>query len=958
LPPSARRPLLTKNLIKPDLDVFCAAASDSNEAIKEYLPQDELQSLSGDRAVNRIFDLLLENHADVLSDTAKACIQPGGRFREYMVEKVVNASRSAELLVVFNRFLGITTDIKNKATQKAALESILALPNSELNCLDGTYERIMIVTRNLSAVQSLPKQLNLGAIDKLFAKVEQRSPHLHQGNQIHRRWNANRPGFLARHFQDYRAFLIQEINDLIHNEIEPLITLLEKAVYDGKTDDIYSFLKNVSEDKASVIGLFHPYLPDSSEEKALGGNIEHSEFHQTRAYFGDPDEDTFLPARINRDQIYSNLFSRLRDYIDPVSKMALVLANPDCATGLTRGIFTAAQKNVLGFEARNLSLSRDEDFIPTARNKEVIAQLRNRLPVYLDYVGGNLSLFLECNLIDVHSLINSPTFTRDLFAHLILPRLSKSSRVERVNQSEMPTLFVDAMGLYLRAVLQGVNGNSLAKLKDEIVVQCARVGYIDLEVLDSWEHRSSRVHAARFGVVEAAKDVFLYSLGNTLPDGPIQTEMQELFDSAVQRCMRVSGDFQGMTDFIAYLSEWTNSSHYVKVVCPALENLAGRETSPALNQIICQLLDSIERRMLNDDDSSQAEQALKVMLTVVQTMGKFRAARLFSSLQEIAAGGLARNQDPQTRAYKLMKRYLLSQVDDGHLKMPFVKALWAGDAIGQFSDATRSLSAAHWKKLVIPILGHTVIFGAGRGSIGASKTHPLASIREAVVRLTPAAIENFVLQPEEQPDIKRRALESIDVWKQVLGALNRDAIGLASHQKARLVVDFIKQFSSFGRFNLGEEESRQAINQVLNSIEFKTALSALLPEIRRQSKSASVTLMQYFLDRHEAAIQNNQTDGILPEEELNRFSRLLGVAKLGNVGFAGERSRLAAAKMQNSIRPAWASPSVVAAALTGRPVEQAVEQVRLYRDQRVQQLQGRLDSSRALYDRMQRQRLN
>ncbi|MFN7504857.1 MAG: hypothetical protein ACK5Q1_04770 [Limnobacter sp.] len=118
LPPSARRPLLTKNLIKPDLDVFCAAASDSNEAIKEYLPQDELQSLSGDRAVNRIFDLLLENHADVLSDTAKACIQPGGRFREYMVEKVVNASRSAELLVVFNRFLGITTDIKNKATQK------------------------------------------------------------------------------------------------------------------------------------------------------------------------------------------------------------------------------------------------------------------------------------------------------------------------------------------------------------------------------------------------------------------------------------------------------------------------------------------------------------------------------------------------------------------------------------------------------------------------------------------------------------------------------------------------------------------------------------------------------------------------------------------------------------------------------------------------------------------------
>jgi hypothetical protein len=273
-----------------------------------------------------------------------------------------------------------------------------------------------------------------------------------------------------------------------------------------------------------------------------------------------------------------------------------------------------------------------------------------------------------------------------------------------------------------------------------------------------------------------------------------------------------------------------------------------------------------------------------------------------------------------------MKSYLDSPVENQQLKISFLKDLWAGDSIGQLSNTTRG--------------------------------GPLLNVREAVVDLTPAAIEKFVLQTEDRIEITLRALESTDLWGQVLNRLNSHSLGLADQQKAKLVVDFTKQFSRFGRFDLGEDDSRLAIDTVLDGLESRNFLKTLLPEIRRQSKSASVTLMQYFVDRHEAALQNNQSDGLLAAQELERFSRLLGMTQHIKTGLLPERSRLAAARIQNNFRPVWASPAVFAAALTGGQVGPIVENLRFSRDQRVQQLQGRLDSSQALQDRIQRLRLN
>ena len=1147
LPSCATKQMLVPKTLEFDLQRLTAESTADNSSNLEYMPLNEVQTLGTGVAVNRILDSVLRDHANLLSDNAKTAIQPGGRIRKYLFEKSTKGSRGAELFAVFNQFLGTALKLKNTSLSKASLESILGLPNSELNCLDGMYERIAIVKQNMSSASSLPKRLHLNVVEKLFSRIEQQSPGLSLGIQIHRRWNANHHDFLSAHQGMYQNLMVDEINQLISEEIEPVLKSIENVVYEQGVEDPYSLLKKLGENKADLVGLFHPHVPDTERgESNSADEAGQGMFHETRAYFGDPDEDTFLPVRLNRDQIYSNLFSRLRNHIEPVSKIAVVLSNPECAVGLAKGIFNSTEKSLLDLTDAELSLSNNDDFITAERNNALLGKIRARLPVYLSETSSNLDVLLENKLIDVKSMLQSPSFKQNLNNLLVLPFLEKQESTgpsnnhgsviqvtnykKTIDQSKIQLLTDVAIKFYALAVIQGVNSTKLTQLKASMISQCEDVDWTELHKLEKACQQVERVNQ---GFLDAAKDVHAYLLDNKFPDGTLSTTLKDNMALSLIKDIKTIKINVAIERF-HMCKDVLNPTDFTDVSCALLKRLSELDQTKANNQMACQALDDIQSYYFKGLGAATPELALKAMVAVAQNMGKFRAAKLLSSPQTIASGGLVRNQDPQTRAYKLMKRYLMSQVSNGQLKMSFVKELWKGNAIGELSDSTRSLSAGHWKRILTSLALNSMIYGmtfgmteiwylengtreqigaaeqsiqdlvqsmqeaeaniekaeselaqlqaskleteamiadlenkntewiesantsdeayelslayenekltelnnqitekeqglaqliteqtnnfAGQtqdlaqknawlaeqkeqikianvraalfseyfrlkaslmgaalgmreevktwGPVGAIQTvhtvytaskekNPLASVRDAAVRLTPAAIEHFVLQAAGETTSVR--LEgATDAWKQVLSGLNNKALKLSNQQKAGLVVDFVKQFSTLGRFKLNEEQSRQAIYSVLDSLEACDSIKAVLPEILQQSKSTSVTVMKYFLDKHDEAQQNQQSDGILPELEIERFSKLLGVKRPLQTGLAVEHSRLAAAKIHHNIRPAWASPAVLAAAVRRKPVKQAIESVKVSRDERIQQLQGRLDTSKALYERMNR----
>jgi predicted nuclease with TOPRIM domain len=1257
LPPCAKKQMLVPKTLEFDLHrIACDAQTDDSDA-QEYMPFAEVQSMGVSAALNQILDSVLQDHADLLSDNAKTAIQPGGAIRGYLLQKISNAStdRGEALFAVFNQFLGASVKLKNTSLSKSSLESILALPDSELNCLAGMYERISMASRNISSASSLPKRLHLCVVDKLFSRIEMQSPHLLIGNQVHRRWNANSYEFLSNHQSEYQTLMLNEINQLISEEIEPVLQSIENAVYQQGAKDPYSLLKQMGEDKADVVGLFHPHVPETeSNQSTSSDDAGQGLFHETRAYFGDPDEDTFLPVRLNRDQIYSNLFSRLRNHIEPVSKVAVVLSNPECAVGLARGIFNSAEKSLLNLTDTELSLSNNDDFVTAERNNALIEKVRARLPIYLEAKSGSLDLLLENNLIDVKSMLQSPFFKQSLKELLVLPLLEKQKSIapgsgpgaqiqvtnyaKKIDPAKSKLLADVAIKFYARAITQGLGPAERIQLKNNIMTECK--GVEDWTELNKLENTCQQAEAAKRGNIEVVGAVRKYLLDNNFPDGQVFTALKGHLESVWTQAIKTA-KIEVLIDTFASNKDVLSPVDFTDASCGLLERLGELAHTKANNQMVCQALDAIQFYYFKGPGTATPDLTLKVMATMAQNMGKFRAAKLLSSPQTIASGGLARSQDPQTKAYKLIKQYLVKQTDDtGQLKIEFLKSLWASDAIGQFSDASRSLSARHWKKIITSVAGNAVLYGSGIagldhladqmvdlanqidipelkvniqevqaniqelkaniqevkanlskaesdfaqleelrdkaqadiqsnehqidelgydlenkydacvdlreeyfnngkvaayeefmqavypdfksgdsliltyitreetggwnedvrsslspdaqqayddffqlreevlgarkslddasnlrpallaklselddqvlqnrtdlmdlrdqseqdlteldaqvlqkeqdlkqlreqseqlerqnqvnqlskampalaegaamvgrgavnavgrvastvakeanswGPIGAKKTlqtayaitqkNPLASVRDASVLLTPAAIEQFVIQSKKENGANNYLEDASGAWKQVLSRLDSNSIGLRDEQKAGLVTSFVKQFAVAGKFGLEKEKSREMTYSVLDSLESTNALKNLLPDIRKQSRSASETVMQYLLDKHDVALENNRPNDRLATQEIQRFSQVLGIKPKLQPVHVLDQSRISAVKLGQAVRPAWANTATLAAAITRRPMNEVINQVKVDRELQLQKMQSKLDASKALYQRMNR----
>jgi hypothetical protein len=1269
LPPCAKRQMLVPKTLEFDIRRMNTDAGTNATEDQVFLSPGEVQNMGTGAAINQIMDSLLQDHEALLSDNAKAAIKQGGRLRKYMADKVVNGSRGEELFGVFNLFVGTALKSTNTNLSKSSLESILGLPNSELNCLDGMYERIAIANRNMSSASSLPNRLHLSVIDKLFTRIEQQSTNLFEANQIHRRWHTSNADFLSRNSLEYQSLMVDEINHLISNEIEPVLESIESAVYENSSADTYSLIKQLGEDKADVVGLFHPYVHDAGDHtNKFGNEAGQGGFHETRAYFGDPDEDTYMPVRLNRDQIYSNVFSRLRNHIEPASKIAVVLSNPECAVGLANGIFNASEKHLLNLSNEELSLSNHEDFVTMERNNALIQKIRGHLPIYLSELTDSPDVLLENNLIDVRSMLQSQSFKNDLNDLFVAPFLDKVDSLgfgnsngpiirvtnykHTIDQSKIQSFSNTAIKLYARAVTQGASNTQLIKLKTTLVSEYPGLNWSELNLLEA---TCQKAEAAKNGNLDAAQDVYSYLAKNNFPTGLLSVELKDHLGSALSQAIKTSNNTKALIELFEGCKEILNPADFTATSCAVLGTLGKLEQSKANNQVVCKALDIIQSYYFKDASSATPAQVLEVMAAVAQNMGKFHAATLLSSPTKIATGGLARSQDPQTKAYKLIKQYLVKQTDNsGQLKMEFLKTLWASDAIGQFSDASRSLSAKHWKKIITSVAGNAVLYGSGIagfdhladqitdsvtdiraeidritptiqaeidkaqqtikaantelskaqseleqlnaskqeaeifsdglhllweasqteairlrsemeqliteyknsdnqvafaefvqatypdsgpvnefeitditngdtkwneqareslspeaqqiydklfklkndydlridqatdlrtaasnkyeeranlydqilqaesdlnilteqtntvvaqqteyleqlnsnpnsileqlnskldstlsalnnnldatlaqqsqinnlskaipalaegaalvgrkavnavgrvassvakeantwGPIGAKKTlqtayaitqkNPLASIRDASVLLTPLAIEHFVKQSQENGSYPDYLNDAAGAWKQVLSRLEADSIGLRTEQKASLVVSFAKQFAVAGKFGLEKEKSLELTYSVLDSLESTSALKTLLPNIRKQSNSASVTVMQYLLDKHDTALQNNRPNDVLTTEEIQRFSKILGVKPKLQPVLAMDQSRIAATKLGQAIRPAWANTATVAAAITRRPVNEVINQVKADRDLQLRKMQSKLDSSKTLYERMNR----
>jgi hypothetical protein len=155
---------------------------------------------------------------------------------------------------------------------------------------------------------------------------------------------------------------------------------------------------------------------------------------------------------------------------------------------------------------------------------------------------------------------------------------------------------------------------------------------------------------------------------------------------------------------------------------------------------------------------------LSVLFDLMKVMPHLPAATLKDSTLKILQGGLHKDKNLQTRAYKLVKRNLEYFTAEPQRQLELITALCSNDVLGNLSTAMRTLSQKHYKKIVTWAITNGLLYGATHGlaepAVAAMDTYLATEIASA------EKAEALAKSAGKQPDAALLYLSAADALNQ------------------------------------------------------------------------------------------------------------------------------------------------------------------------------------------------
>lgn len=229
------------------------------------------------------------------------------------------------------------------------------------------------------------------------------------------------------------------------------------------------------------------------------------------------------------------------------------------------------------------------------------------------------------------------------------------------------------------------------------------------------------------------------------------------------------------------------------------------------NKLLYRCIKRLEKLL---KEPTSVNEQLELVKHLADSMGNLQAASLKKSTVRTFKGGLRPSQDPQLKAYKVVKHFLQKQTDSPETARAFISHLWSGDTINDLSQSTRTLSSGHWKRIITSLAANAALTAIGQG-VTELAIELVGLPLESLMEMKDAFEAKYPLKDLGNIDKAQPTAEELAEYHEVQSEIEHKSLQQDRVQKSGVAIGVGVQAIA-GAVGLGKEGFQKAVK------EFKT----------------------------------------------------------------------------------------------------------------------------------------
>jgi hypothetical protein len=671
-------------------------------------------------------------------------LQPDGRIYKYAQSK--KGSEKKKLLLAMNDFFGMVLSLPS-TKRRQALDALLTMPDGDLNCSDGMVQRLDFIKTALTD--------NSPFLTQAFADVERAAVFGDQAvveiHNAHAQQKKFRDNLTQEHGKAIEQKAVHNIEHFLDTDIRTLLDDLTEVVAKGvDTQSTVDALKQCQEKHTPTLQWFFPPKETVSQDNAASHTTQ---LYQHADYF-DLDEDQINFAVVKQENIVRDAIKIALPVLTPASRILVALKNPGYWPTLSPLLFPEL-------------IAKTPSLTYTTFVNEILRQ--TFLPAMVGR-GNSIADLIRAEAIGIDACFEPHGWQPSLLAQVV------------EKERDCQTLEM----LYLHHLESGQSGDQYQR-SAKLLAYAPPVRALDrnikeMLVVDTMTDSAIRQFVTRlkadFNKIET-QEFKIFATKKV--SHAFQQSFNKLIDQKKLTLLKtLNTDLTGCQVPFELFANFAKTS--LETVMPAQTRLQTSIHSCIVDQIV--LLD----KQRATDSSFDSERMLDLSIELTDKMADLHAATLRSGAIGLLHGELSPGQNPQTKAYKLIKRQLQAYDRRPDAGITLIKALLTDNRLERLNKALRTLTGRQWKRVIEEtslILLHVTnpltlameLFLVKRYTIAAWKNrrrNPLMGIQGASIR----QIGNYLLlarglMMSTAPESRVQNLTKLhDTWQLYLQKIN------------------------------------------------------------------------------------------------------------------------------------------------------------------------------------------
>jgi hypothetical protein len=673
-------------------------------------------------------------------------VKPEGRLFKYVKGK--SAAERKKLLLAMNDFFGmVLTFPSNKRRQ--ALDALLTMPDGDLNCADGMVERLNFIKTSLSADNPFLMQ-SYADVERKVIFGERQFVNVHTAHSKQKDFYAN---LTENHGVTIHQKTAQDIEAFLDNDIQKLLDDLTDII--SRKDDAATTVDALKACQEKHLPTLHWFFPPKEELTQASAAQHAAQLHQHADYF-ELDDDQIEFAFVKQQNIVRDAVKIAMPALKTESRILIAHQNPAHWATLSSLFFPQLVKD-------SPSLTHD-NFFNEMLEKTFLSEMIVR--------GESIGYLLEAQVLPLPSFFKRndgmPSFIEQ-----IIEKGSDSGTLEK---------------LYLQS-MQSVGENEqhnehLDQLQRTAVVKEINQHVMQMQDIENLQPESVRQLLTQ---LKATFDKIETPEFKAIAVEKVAQAFEESINVLVDEKKLMLLDTMNATPSVDEVPS-DLSMRFAKT----LLNTVAPATTRLQTTIHSGIIDYVDRisKQKAISDQFEVESRLDLCIVLIEKMGDLHAATMRSGAVALRQGELSPKQNPQMKAYKLLKWQLSMSLGDPKTSLKMMNALWQENRLDRLDNATRTPTKKHWAKAGMALVSvayglvsppSALVFGILFRKKLQDIWHqlhwqPLAGIREAAIRMTGTYLiylrQGAMVEP---PEMRAQTLQEIlTTWGTVIHTMTAE----------------------------------------------------------------------------------------------------------------------------------------------------------------------------------------